>query len=283
MELFKEIVNETVLLNELRSSRDKDIISAINNVVRVRISYDDKKKGPIYYNGRVIPPNKGKKTRYILPVAYGLTKNGKRAIRAYQTMGSTKRGAPKWKLFLVDNIFSWTNSSTTFKQYGETLKKLGLNTEGDKDMTTLYAISPFCNSNIPVSKTTNPIDTDPITKIDVNPTTKQTQSPDIVNKTDDFVPSSLKTKPSIDNKQTNAYPVNKVIVPNTEPITKTDIEVDNTDNTNNADIGSEVVTTEPVTKNDINGVNKDNKLSNSFKDMMNRMDNLNKDNDEDEN
>ena len=282
MDLFKEIVNETFILNELKNSKDNDIIKAINNVLRVRISYDDKKKNPIYYNGKIIPPNKGKKTRYILPVAYGLTKNGKRAVRAYQTMGSTKRGAPKWKLFLVDNIFSWTNGSKSFKDYGDTLKKLGLNTEGDKHMTTLYAITPLCKDNIPVSKTSEPIDSEPVTKIDVDPKTNQTQSPDIVKKTDDFVPSSLKTEPSIDNKQTNTYSVNKVIVPNTEPITKTDVEPEN-NNIGNTDNGSDVVVTEPVTKNDINGVNKDNKLSNSFKDMMDRMDNLNKDNDEEEN
>lgn len=282
MSLFKEIVNESALLNELKSSRDKDIITAINKVLRVRISYDDKKKGPVYYNGRAIPPNKGKKTRYILPVAYGLTKDGKRAIRAYQTMGSTKRGAPKWKLFLVDNIFAWNNSSTSFKQYGETLKKLGLNTEGDKHMTTLYAITPLCKNDVPVAKTSEPIDSEPLTKIDVAPTTKQTQSPDIVNKTDDFVPSSTKNKPSIDNKVSKPYPVNKITAQNTEPVTKTDIEPSN-NTVNNVDNGSEVVTTEPVTKNDINGVNKDNKLSNSFKDMMDRMDNLNKDNDEEEN
>lgn len=282
MDLFKEIVNETFLLNELKNSKDNDIIKAINNVLRVRISYDDKKKNPIYYNGKIIPPNKGKKTRYILPVAYGLTKNGKRAVRAYQTMGSTKRGAPKWKLFLVDNIFSWTNGSKSFKNYGDTLKKLGLNTEGDKHMTTLYAITPLCKDNIPVSKTSEPIDYEPITKIDVDPKTNQTQSPDIVKKTDDFVPSSLKTEPSIDNKQANTYSVNKVIVPNTEPITKIDVEPEN-NNIGNTDNGSEVITTEPVTKNDINGVNKDNKLSNSFKDMMDRMDNLNKDNEEEEN
>ena len=283
MDLFKEIVNESVLLNELNSSRDKDIIKAINNVLRVRISYDDKKKNPIQYNGRIIPPNKGKKTRYILPVAYGLLKNGKRAIRAYQTMGSTKRGAPKWKLFLVDNIFSWTNGQRSFKEYAETLKKLGLNTEGDKHMTTLFAITPLCKDNVPVAKTSEPIDSEPLTKIDVAPTNKQVQSPNIVNKTNDFVPSSIKNNPSIDNKVQNDYPVNKVISQSTEPITKTDIEpsANDADKQNNIN-GSEVVTTEPITKDNINGVNKDNKLSNSFKDMMDRMDNLNKDNEDEE-
>ena len=74
MELFEEIVNESMLLNELKTNRDDDIKKAINNVLRVRISYDDGKD-------KVISRAKGKRERYILPVAYGITKNGKRAIQ----------------------------------------------------------------------------------------------------------------------------------------------------------------------------------------------------------
>lgn len=281
MGLFKEIVNESVLLNELNSSRDKDIINAINKVLRVRISYDDRKKHPIYHDGKIIPPNKGKNTRYILPVAYGITKSGKRAVRAYQTTGSTKRGAPKWKLFLVDNIFSWNNGTTSFKEYGETLKKLGLNVEGDKHMTTLYAITPLCKGDIPVAKNSKPIDSEPVTKVDVEPSVSQSQEPSIVNKSNDFVPSSTKTTPSIDKNASKSYHVNKIEAPKTEPIMKTDVDPSvNTDNNDSNNTSSEIVTTEPVTKNDIDNIDKDNKLSNSFNDMMNRMDNLNKDNDE---
>ena len=159
MELFEEIVNESMLLNELRTNRDDDIKKAINNVLRVRISYDDGKD-------KVISRAKGKRERYILPVAYGITKNGKRAIRAYQTAGSTKRGVPKWKLFLLDNIYNWSNGKKSFKEYGDTLIRLGLNTKGDKHMTTLYAITPIGGGGTPVAKSSKPIDTEPITKID---------------------------------------------------------------------------------------------------------------------
>ena len=72
--------------------REEKLQFAIENCRRIRITYDDKKGG------------KGKNTRYLLPLVYGLTKNGKRAIRAFQTFGSTKRGVPKYKLFLFDNI-----------------------------------------------------------------------------------------------------------------------------------------------------------------------------------
>lgn len=282
MNLFQEIVNEGMLLNELKSNRDKDIKDAINRVLRVRISYDDKKRNNVYYDGKTIPPNKGKNERYILPVAYGLTKNGKRAVRAYQTAGSTKRGVPKWKLFLVDNIYSWSNGKKTFKKYGETLKRLGLNTSGDKHMTTLFAITPIGNDNIPVADNSNPIDSTPITKIDVKPNTDSVQNPNIVNKSNDFVPSFTKRPSSIDNVKQEPYLDNKVEEPKTEPITKIDVQPSYDEKETSVE---PEITTEPITKNDVNGeqeFNKNNKLSSSFKDMIDRMDNLNKDNEEED-
>lgn len=274
MSLFKEIVNESLLLNELRTNRDDDIKKAINNVLRVRISYDDKKKDSIRYNGRIIPPNKGKNERYILPVAYGMTKNGKRAIRAYQTAGSTKRGVPKWKLFLLDNIYSWSNGKKSFKEYGDALIRLGLNTKGDKHMTTLFAVTPIGDGDVPVADDSNPIGTKPVSKPTVQPDTEIVQNPKIVNKTNDFVPSQTKRNTSIDNSQNKTYFDNKIEAPETEPVTKADIQQQ--DNVTTQGEQKPQITTEPVTKNDVNGGEdmKDNKLTNSFNDMMNRMDNL---------
>lgn len=282
MGLFKEIVNESLLLNELRTNRDDDIKKAINNVLRVRISYDDKKKKPIRYNKQIIPPNKGKKERYILPVAYGETEKGKRVIRAYQTAGSTKRGVPKWKLFLLDNIYSWSNGKKSFKEYGDELIRLGLNTEGDKQMTTLFAFTPIGGENdVPVAKNSEPIDATPITKTDVNPTTQTVQDPNIVKKSNDFVPSKAKQKTSIDNTQNKDYFTNKVESPDTEPIKKSDIQPQTEKPVSVPQ--KPQITTEPVTKDDVEGENnvQNNKLTNSYKDMMNRMDNLY--NDEEEN
>ena len=272
MGLFEEIVNESVLLTELRTNRDDDIKKAINNVLRVRISYDDRKD-------KVISHAKGKRERYILPVAYGITKNGKRAIRAYQTAGSTKRGVPKWKLFLLDNIYSWSNGKKSFKEYGDTLIRLGLNTKGDKHMTTLFAITPIGNENVPVAKDSNPIDATPVTKTDVNPTTQQVQNPNIISKSNDFVPSKTKQGTSIDNSGDKSYFSNKVEAPETEPVTKSDVQPQNNVPQTQAE---PKIGTEPVTKSDVEGetISQDNKLTNSFKDMMNRMDNLNKDNEE---
>jgi hypothetical protein len=275
MELFKEIVNESILLNEINAANDDAIKRAINNVLRVRITYDDRKD-------RTISGSKGKRTRYILPVAYGLTKNGKRAVRAYQTAGSTKRGVPKWKLFLLDNIISWDNGKESFRKYGDSLIKLGLNTTGDKHMTTLYAITPIGGENIPVAKNSMPIDSEPITKTDVSPTRNTVQNPNIINKTDDFViPPTRNIKTSIDNKPQNNYFKDKVEAPETKPITKVEIQPNIKQNTDEVE---PVINNEPITKSDVEDKNQfsDNKLSSSFKELMNRMDNINKEPDEEE-
>ena len=160
---MKTTKNNKNLLNEITVVRDDKIKQAINDVRRVRIYYDDHKD--------VISKTKGYAIRYILPVAYGLLKNGKKAVRAYQTAGSTKRGVPKWKLFLVDNIVDWQNSTRSFKKYKQALIDLGLNVNGDKHMTTLFAITPLANPNIQVSKYSHDIDPEPIVKTDVTPTT----------------------------------------------------------------------------------------------------------------
>ena len=274
--MFKEIVNESLFLTELNARNDENIKNAINNVLRVKITYDDRKD-------KTISNSKGKKTRYILPVAYGLTKNGKRAIRAYQTAGSTKRGVPKWKLFLLDNIISWTNGNKSFKKYGDSLIKLGLNTNGDKHMTTLYAITPIGGGGTPVAKSSNPIDTEPITKIDISPKTNIVQTPTIINKTKDFeIP---KINNTVDNLPQKPYVNNKVNIPDMEPVKKDEINPEN----NNAGPNSPNLTTktEPISKDDVNSetekdisINSDNKLTNSFNDLMKRMNVLNNDEEE---
>jgi hypothetical protein len=148
-------------------------------------------------------------------------------------------------------------------------------------MTTLFAITPIGNENVPVAKDSKPIDATPVTKIDVNPTTQQVQNPDIVSKSKDFVPSKTKQGTSIDNSGNKSYFSNKVEAPETEPVTKSDVQPQNNVPQTQAE---PKIGTEPVTKSDVEGetISQDNKLTNSFKDMMNRMDNLNNDNEEEE-
>lgn len=60
--------------------------SAIKNMNRLKIKY----------NGKI---------RIIEPHAYGLDKNKKAKLRAYQISGFSKRGESKaWKLFICENI-----------------------------------------------------------------------------------------------------------------------------------------------------------------------------------
>ena len=258
------------ILNEIAVVKDSKIKQAINDVRRVRIFYDDHKD--------VISKTKGYAVRYILPVAYGLLRNGKKAVRAYQTAGSTKRGVPKWKLFLVDNIIDWQNSTRTFKKYKQALIDLGLNVNGDKHMTTLYAITPLANSDVEVAKYSHEIDPEPISKNDVTPTTNNQQH-NLNNKKTE--PSSIQQEPIDNIPKKDYYQTNA----DTKPVNKIDIQgsnssdVDNVNtNINNGDITP--VDNNPITKDEIDQTNDDNidiqnnKLTNTYNDMMSRMNNL---------
>ena len=271
--------NTKNILNEIAVVKDDKIKQAIRDVRRVRIYYDDHKD--------VISKTKGYATRYILPVAYGLLKNGKKAVRAYQTAGSTKRGVPKWKLFLVDNIVDWQNSTRTFKQYKQTLLNLGLNVNGDKHMTTLYAITPFENPDVQVAKYSHEIDPEPITKNDVIPSTTTQQTTQKIAKKEPL--ANTMQPQSIDNKYNLDYNVD-IESPNTEPITKTDIGSQNqqfVDTTNQIQTtNNNEPVTEPITKQDIendgetengnaNDIDlKDNDFVKRFNDLTDRMNNL---------
>ena len=266
-------------LNEINQGRYADIKKAINNVLRVRISYNDKKGG------------KGKQERYILPVAFGLTKSGKPAVRAYQTAGSSKRGLtnppnprpiPKWKLFLVDNIYSWSNGSRSFKDYKDSLISLGLNTHGDKGMTKLFAITPFADDDVQVAKdtTTSNMSAQPMTKSDVNPT-QATQNPKTT-EPEKFEPASTSRKQSVDNTPKPTYTTNRLEAPDTAPITKPEIGPEQPEiNGENEIEKMQANGTTPISKDDINGTESKEEVTSKFNDMMNRMNNLYKDEEED--
>lgn len=278
--MLKITKNKKNLLNEITVVKDDKIKQAINDVRRVRIYYDDHKD--------IISKTKGYAMRYILPVAYGLLRNGKKAVRAYQTAGSTKRGVPKWKLFLVDNIVDWQNSTRSFKKYKQALIDLGLNVNGDKHMTTLYAITPLANPNVQVSKYSHDIDPEPIVKTDVAPTTSVQTS---TTTSDKNIPNkNIINTHSIDNVSDLDYN-SDIEAPETKPITKTNVSNNqNIYNTGKSieqpEITNDVepATTEPISKNDINNepeqdVNNDIDLRDSdfvkkVNDLNNRMNNL---------
>ena len=274
-------INETTSLSKKRFgketwqlSKEEKLQFAIENCRRIRITYDDKKGG------------KGKNTRYLLPLVYGITKYGKKAIRAFQTYGSTKRGVPKYKLFLTDNIGQIEVGKIKYYDYEQQLLNTGFNSAGDKGFSDIYSITPLARNfnGASLANQNQPIDSKPVKKSDINkgeeepketkPTTKQpTQTINTQQKT-------------VDNLGKKSYFNNKIEAPDTEPVSKSEIENGEKAqqptqmNQSPVEYGDE---TEPVEKNDVEPqINTDNVLSKSYKDMMNRMDNLYKDEDEED-
>ena len=102
-----------ILQSVLNESVGQDsVIDAINNKRIIEITYDDEKENP--------PLGK----RWIEPFSLVDMNGGKFGIRAYAYNGATRRGVPKWKLFRLDRIKSWTPTNSTFSappdnQYNE--------------------------------------------------------------------------------------------------------------------------------------------------------------------
>lgn len=308
MTLFENIVNEGLKAEGMEPSDDM-IITAVKKMLRMQIRYNDHytTRVPNYERTKMVGTDKGKNTRYIIPVAFGLTKSGKKAIRAYQSAGSTRRGEPHWKLFLLDNIFSCSVGTKSFRKYGQQLINLGFNTTGDKGMTTLFAIAPIADSNVQVSNDSNDVKPVPVTQNDVNPSVTS-QSPKS-SSNNEFSPSKSADN-TVDKSAENDYFTNKVFAPATKPIDKKDVlptmnrqhtlrglngkfikyptnfasdkpQFDmNSDEWQKEYDRAANINSKPIDKQDVEGdkeENKDNKLTASYKDMMNRMDNLYKD------
>ena len=289
MSLFSEIVNESELLTELKDSREKDVIYAINNMLHVRIGYNDEQGG------------KGKRERNIYPVAYGLTKRGNKAIRAFQTAGSTKRGAPKWKLFLFDRIFSWSTGHRSYKDQVQKLIDLDFNVSGDLGMTQIFAIAPIARGDVMVTSPDNSNLSANINKDDVDQTSN-VQNPKI-NTSTNYQKASQERNADIDNNKNDVYIDNSnsqtpIDAPKTEPFVKTKTAKQNqTKGNDNETIGNlSAKETGPINKDDIvtnqnntnDNIDKDNETEKNepdafqtkVSDLMNRMNNLYKDNED---
>ena len=92
-EILQNIINESV-------PSDK-VIDAIQNKYQVIINYSDEKA-------------RAPKKRLIEPYAYGISQAGNAVFRAFQYDGDTYRGKPKWKLFRLDRVESWTPTEQHF-------------------------------------------------------------------------------------------------------------------------------------------------------------------------
>lgn len=261
---YKKFGKETWQLDN-----DEKLQFAIENCRRIRITYDDKKGG------------KGKNTRYLFPLVYGVTKNGKKAIRAFQTAGSTKRGAPKYKLFLFNNIGRIEIGKTKYVQYEQDLLNTGFNNSGDKGFSKIYTITPLARNfnSANLSNINMPIDSEPVSKTDI--TTKEPAKKKTQKRQPTSSISVKKPRVSIDKTQQKDYS-NNIEAQDTEPVTKQ--QIGTTDSSDNNMEKINAPETEPVTKSEVERpiINRNNKLTNSYNDMMQRMDNLYKDEDEDE-
>lgn len=254
--------------------KEEKIQFAIENCRRIRITYNDKKGGG------------GKNTRYLLPLVYGITKNGKKAIRAFQTFGSTKRGVPKYKLFLFDNVGQVDVGNVKYYNYEQELISTGFNTAGDKSFADIYSITPLARNFNPsnLSNQNRPIDQNPVKKTDIDKSEKPTVEP----KEKPFVDKTQSKSNFMSNKKLDILPKNTIInnkieAPDTEPVSKSEIETgDKNQSLQKAQLPVEMGDeTKPVEKNDIEPeINMDNKLTQSYKDLMKRMENLYNDEEE---
>ena len=132
-DIIDRCLNESVSLS--------DVEKAIEGKYHVSIHYDDGQE----------PPRKGKGRRIIQPVAMGTTKRGFPVVRAFQTNGSSRRGAPKWKFFRLDRITSWVPmpnkkfETAPDPAYGE------YNRVGDKTMGSFYKNAQFNEPESPLA------------------------------------------------------------------------------------------------------------------------------------
>ena len=91
-----------ILQNILNEGVSSDIVNdAIDNKYQVEIKYNE-------------PDSHAIGKRIIEPYAYGISPSGNEVIRAFQYIGDTKRGVPKWKLFRLDRITSWNPTQNKF-------------------------------------------------------------------------------------------------------------------------------------------------------------------------
>lgn len=109
-------------------SSDK-VIDAIRNRYQVIINYSDDK-------------NRAPEKRLIEPYTYGISKAGNGVLRAFQYDGDTYRGKPKWKLFRLDRVESW---SPTEQHFNVQPRDRGWNAEpynehGDNSMVNVLSM-----------------------------------------------------------------------------------------------------------------------------------------------
>ena len=126
-----------ILQNILQESVSSDkVIDAINNRYQVIINYSDEKA-------------RAPKKRLIEPYAYGVSEAGNSVFRTFQYDGDTFRGKPKWKLFRLDRVESWTPTEQHFNVDPKTRgwNAPAFNEQGDDSMVTVLSIVDLDNGS----------------------------------------------------------------------------------------------------------------------------------------
>lgn len=255
---------------------DADITSVNNAITNLH-------PATIQYNDGESDAKTG--SRKIYPVAYGISTAGNPVVRAYQESGDSKRGAPNWKFFKLANITSWkTDEEETFNPQ----ELVGFNKDGDDQMQTCYNIAPIGQGKQytkQAGEKQTAIKPGPIVKKDIpgSEEYKDNEKYTAYNAVNDIL-NGIAPK-NIDKGEESAYIDNKVSKVNapkeTAPVLKSDLKVQNIPVGNNEPKQATPATNEPVTKADIEKTQEEPELTKNYKDMLSRMNNLNKDEQED--
>lgn len=193
--ILQEVLNEQV---------DQNIVmDAIDNKYRAFIDYSDEK-------------NRAPGQRLIEPYAFGITKAGNPALRAYQYQGATLRGVPKWKLFRLDRITKWRplrNSKFELEPRDQGFNAPAYNEHGDNTMIKVIDQVKFDNG-----------DNNGLYQPELDKLRKQTDQ--LVNHSNAIDLSKAETMPSgpIRQKKNNIYTSH----PNSKTYAKYRQNVDNT-------------------------------------------------------
>lgn len=127
-EYLKRIVRDVLAESDIKD----DVIDAIKKRYEVTINYQPENEG-------------GRGKRVIQPIAYGTTKSGNLAVRAYQPYGDTSTKIPRWKLFRLDRIKSWKGHKR--KRFTEPPSDFGkFNPNGDSSMENVFLVANFDTS-----------------------------------------------------------------------------------------------------------------------------------------
>lgn len=137
----------------------KKLLSEAATIENVTNAMRNRSKVIINYHTKGKDDNTG--SRVIEPVTYGLTKTGNPVIRAYQPYGDTTTKTPGWKMFRLDRISYWEETTAKFDKVPD-FNPNELNQDGDETMSVV--IMNYRNSGNNTESAVNNANIGPKTK-----------------------------------------------------------------------------------------------------------------------